>query len=505
MLRRLSTLALAAALSTAPACSVLFDPSQYRTTDVASGGTFDAGRPDAYVPPGVDADLDAWEPDAWEPDAWMPDAWAPDANLDAWAPDAFVPPPTCPEAGSLSLPTCGTPSALTYCLASDPTMPRALDRAVAEAVLPDGRAYRLGLLGNGIEVVSAEGDAIVDHEIVRDGNTVAIVWAESGARGALRRQLYTVGEPGLVEAGAVQDYDLTGLGVPTITDLSMAPTNTDTVWVGYTGGTADGGVGECGPSSGCRGSALGMRPLASPVWVANAGADVVGGFYRSSPSSIELAEIGGMGSANQGTFDAAHVTGLRSTAARLVYTTGAVGAGQFAFEVSGLSAIGTISIGGDRARLTQAEGGFLQGQVRGAELEIATTFGACGASCDCTSCRGPGLAEVQVPRVSEADLVDWTFDNVDQYFRVAVLLYGDSGGTNVAAVMWDVRTGLVRVEPLVFASGRGAGGPGLGRSIRTVVERSDTRLEVFVSTVVGLPDLRDHIFLSGFRLERCSS
>ena len=46
----------------------------------------DAWAPDAFVPPGVDADLDAPLP----PDAWAPDAFTPlDAHLE---PDAFTPP-----------------------------------------------------------------------------------------------------------------------------------------------------------------------------------------------------------------------------------------------------------------------------------------------------------------------------------------------------------------------------------------------------------------------------
>jgi hypothetical protein len=81
----------------------------------------DAYRDDVYVPPGVDADLDAApDPDAFvvldafvEPDAFVvPDAFVPpgaDADFpDAWSPDAFV------LVDAFSFPDAGSPDALTF-------------------------------------------------------------------------------------------------------------------------------------------------------------------------------------------------------------------------------------------------------------------------------------------------------------------------------------------------------------------------------------------------------
>ena len=59
--------------------------------DAGEGEADVTERPDAYVEPGLDADLDAFEPDAYSDDAYSDDAFSPDAySVDAYAPDACV-------------------------------------------------------------------------------------------------------------------------------------------------------------------------------------------------------------------------------------------------------------------------------------------------------------------------------------------------------------------------------------------------------------------------------
>lgn len=70
--------------------------------DAGEGEADVTERPDAYVEPGVDADLDAFEPDAYSEDAFSADAYA----EDAYAPDACV-----VRCDGRSLVTCeGSPS-----------------------------------------------------------------------------------------------------------------------------------------------------------------------------------------------------------------------------------------------------------------------------------------------------------------------------------------------------------------------------------------------------------
>jgi hypothetical protein len=493
MRRRLETLALAAALSAAPACSVIFDPSQYRTTDAAMGEI------DADLPSDVDADRR--EPDAFvlPPDAWAPDAWAPDAAA-----------PACPtvELGALDLPTCSGSSRLVYCSPEDGSA-RSLSRSVAEALLPGGRGYRLGLLGNAIEIADAPEGQIVDHEIVRQGDDLAVVWLESPV--ALSRARYVVVDGGLDRFGSTESYDVSALAGATPTDLSVRPGDVDGVVLAFRD-AAGGAVIPCASSSaGCVSAQRLPAAVGEPVWVAHANDAVIGAFHESAPDRLQLEQVlpTRSRSASQNLDAPGAVSGLRSTSGDLVYTDGPSSSLHFGFRPNG-AGLDTVSIGAELPRITNVLGGFLQGQLNSlGDPGVVTAFIDCsGGSCTCTGCRGPGFEEASVAGV--VGVRDWTFHNVDQYFRVAVFLYGDGAGTNVGAAMWSAEGSPMDsqvLEPLVFGSGRVSGSPpGVGRSIRAVVTRSADahRLEVFAATLVALGG-RDRIYLSGFRLEWCTT
>ena len=172
-----------------------------------------------------------------------------------------------------------------------------------------------------------------------------------------------------------------------------------------------------------------------------------------------------------------------------------------------------MGLGSGRPRVTDADTSphQLVGRLTPREeapfgLEVSTAFVRCdtGMPCECTACSLSQPPEATVQTTLE--LVDWTFENLSagdsRYFRVATFLLGDSGGTDVAVAMWDVRDGAVILEPVVIATGRGV--MGLGRSLRTVATMTSSRLEVFVSVLVEVAG-QDVLFLSGLRLERCGS
>ncbi|MBN8610281.1 MAG: hypothetical protein J0L92_06840 [Deltaproteobacteria bacterium] len=492
---------LACVALTSASCTFLYDPAQFRTTD-ASSGTHDAGL-DAFVPPELDAALDAWSLDAPATDSSATDT----ASLDANAPDASLPCPLPPR--SLELPTCASTAALYYCVpgvSDDVAMFSAVN---AMAVQPLTVGHRLGVLGNGIDVASAPSGAIVDHEITRtDSDLVVHVLGRDALEGTseapvLARRLYQVAEARLMEQSlAVYETDLLEVG-----DVSVAPERVDAVTV-LTTGTDDRWVSQsCASPTTCVTTPLPIQPArGESPFVANADGAVIAAFSLSS-SRLQVQRLQ-PGPNVEADVPSPRITSLRSTSGRLVYTDGAMADEQSAFVVGEeATAIAHLPIGTGRPRIAQLdEDHFALVRVREmgslafiTRLEIDCTSGTCACVGGCES---SGAEEASVV-LRTGGLRDWTFHQVGDV-RIAVLLSGDSGGTDVSVALWSSRVFRPMLAPVVIASGRLDAVMGVGRSVRSVVRVDDSRIEVFASALVDVGTM-DMVFLSGLRLEGCSS
>ncbi|MBX7193764.1 MAG: hypothetical protein K1X94_17055 [Sandaracinaceae bacterium] len=506
-------------------CTFLYDPSQYWNDggpDTGASGldanlppgadadldAFVVPPPDAYVPPGVDADLDASAPDAVPPDAFAPDAFAPDA----FAPDAFAP-PTCPASASLGLGACAPINGLRYC---DPATgaTRVASLAMAREVLPGSR-HELSLLGNGNEVADAATGHIADFELAREADRLVAVWLDDTTREVVR-SVYTVGSAGLStpEISRASFGSASGTG----TDVSVRPGHVDEVVVGY----VDGGAPRL---ASCPATAFGgwctETTLASvatgvtDVLVAHADASPVVAFQGLQFGSTagfftEVVRAGSPAFFFPGT---GPFHGLRSTTGAFVFTTGgAGGSDRVVYESSAASR----GLGNDLPRLVRNDAAANEYRLARAHLpttgvgsDIDVEEGAasnvdgaldCGESIPCTVLAG-GSTERQIAN-SFPELRDWSYDIVGDGYRVATLLVGDISGTEVTVAMWHVGgTRGARLEPIVIGSGR-VSPVGDGHALRTVVTRTASTLEVFVLTLVTF-DGRDRLYLSGFRLAAC--
>lgn len=491
------------AIAPTASCSFLFDPAQYATTDAAIDDSTDASS----------SEIDAHTPD--DPDAFVP--IGADADLDAPAPTDAARVVHCASPGSLELAECASSTnGLAYCDAETGAI-LALPSSVATALLPGAR-HELGLLGNGILVASAGVGEIVDLELAREGNRVMAVWLDASERTVQRRE-YTVGSR-TVSVGEIERASFGADGAAG-TDVSVRPGDVDETWLGYVSagaalyarcpGTAFGATCEAGIAS-----AVAVTGVTRTL-VAHADDTVVGLYVGTHPDTrvgvVHERPLEG-GSAF---FDApgTSYTGLRSTTGPFVYTTG--GAGERIVEPdNGLFA---RSLGGDLPRLVRNEGGaareyrIARARIASAstiEIASAQVIASAAGELGCSPCTSTGVGMIERNVASTfPELRDWSYAIVDGSYSVAALLVGDTGGTNVEVVMWNVGVGTAgeTLEPIVIGSGR-VTPPGNGRSLRMVAQRTPSSLEIFVLTLVSRGEAsaaRDELYLTGLRLLACAS
>ncbi len=508
------TASLVLALGHASGCSVLFDPAQYSVQDAdgldaraTDPDAPDPGELDAFVEPGVDADLDAHVAlDAGS------DASFDGASYDA-GPDA-PPPVFCPETPTSStLPTCASPTRLAHCSPEDPGALLGFPRETAVAMLGEGSAgHRFGFLGNAIDLTDAlpAGVDIVDHELVRVGDTVTAVWAQNGSRQSAVRRSWTVGSPSL---GVAELINIAPLSASRLIDVTIDDSNEVALTYEPAGVLAQ--AARCPAGASCARVTPQQAPTESVAWVATTDS----GFALAAPHGAPRLEFELFGSTLSGiqnldrpALDA--MRGIRPTHLAAAYTEGVDG--QFLLDFTNGFAT-AVALPAPRPRITVADvtrHGLIGVPVAGmGRISVGTGLLRCDAGTACSWCTGEACA-LPLPTEStiatDLPIVDWSFHNVDAYHRVAVLLLGSAlDGTNVVVAMWSVAGSPptpIDAPPVVIASGRLGSGPGVGRSVRSVVTRDadSGRMEVFVTALVSL-DGTDHIFLSGMRLLRCGT
>jgi hypothetical protein len=506
---RWSRIALAGTATSLAACSLLYDPARYGGVDAGAEAGLDASGLDA---PDLDApELDAPGPDAPGPDTPGPDAFRDDAWVvppDAWAWDASSLAPVCPlPLTSLALPDCRSAPTLLACHPEGGT--QGLAPEVAEALLGSATdGYRLGLLGNGVDVVLPPEGEIRDLEIARHGDDLAIVWATPmGAH----HQSFRVMATGLV-AGARTDYRTAALMADELTDLTT-PAADGQVYASFRRGGL-GAVASCRPGADCAAETLRV-PQGDTTWVARGGTRAIA--MTRGTDDIEFEVIGGgpAENANQN-LDATErmaLRGVRAASDEVFYTVGTGDGPRRLVElVESPSASLQFDLAGQPRVVVGPGGYFLANVLRDGEMHrISLQDLRCptGADCTCSGSRPCLAIPTSEQSLDGPDLVDWAIENLDDYHRVAALLLGDpTSGTRVVVAMWDIRD-MARAAPIVIGSGRLGTTIGAGRSLRMTARRvptagdSGSRIEVFVAALVSIDEV-DHIFLSGLRLDRCS-
>jgi hypothetical protein len=451
---------LAAVAAGTTACSVLFDPGQFRTTD---------------------------------------------AGLDAFGPDATG---ECPLAAtSTSLPICTDTSGLYYCPANDLGGDfRRISSSTAAVAVP-ARGHRLGVLGNGIE--AWRGARLTDFELVREGDGLAVVTSEGTV---LQRRRYDVtaafltdtatdtyaGPPGVLELGDVA----IPLGV---LDGVAVSARDGTEWAAYTCPLVD--------TACSRTTSFMMQPAtgAFPL-LAYAGTTLVTQLPTTTARDRWFVQRLQPAPYTFDAFVGPEPERLRSVGTDLVFADGAATAAQRAYEPDD-DAMRSLVIGAAEPRVaTLTPTTEIIGRAR--EVSGGLTVSVVGvdcaaAACECPSCSSSGFDEAFVPLEGVGTLVDWTFQIVDGDLRVAVFLVGDSSGTDVLVAWWrPVLSTVLTIEHVVIGSGRLGSTFGIGHSLRSVARRIDAgaidRLEVFVATHVTVAS-EEFVFLSGLRLEGCGS
>lgn len=508
MSRRIESL-LALGTLALSSCTVLYDPSKYWSDGgLTADAALDAPTeppPDVFVPPGVDAALDAWSADGWSADGWSPDGFASDTatpELDA------ARPVSCPGGLDLALPTCSMGSGLSYCSPEGGILE--FGDALAEAALPRRSAgYRLGMLGNAIDLTTDRarpGGGIVDHEMWRVGDTVWVAWADNVDAPHVARRGWSVGAPAL---GAVEELNLDAVPLSMVLDLGVNETHLALTFTDGPGTTA--GVATCLADLVCQVDDLAVPATSPAAWVAATSAGFAVATPRADALDFEILGVSALtGHRGAGLPDS---TGLRPTELAVAYTEGpSATATQLALDFTHGFAL-PISLGAERPRVTNADApgfGLIAHIAPGTGgLDVETLLMSCATeACHCTDncATDPRLTEAQI--ASDLPVIDWQIHNVDRYHRIAVLLIGDSlDGTRVVVAMWSVEGSPLTpadVMPAIIASGRLSPTAGVGRRVRSVVRRDEAAglLEVFVSTLVSLGG-NDHIFLSGLRLLSC--
>lgn len=507
---RLAAAALAPAIT---ACSVIYDPSQFRSADAALGldtpgldatAELDAARTDDVGPDDaliraddaavIDASSDAYAMDTPEPtpDVFARDAFSPDAlPRDAFVPDATL---RCDSTRNLELPICSATTALHYCAPDGDTA--VFPRAMAEQVFPGAAGFRVGLLGNAVDVVRRPIGAIDDHELSRDGSSLTVLVAGATDTHAVGRRVYALSGDGLTEG----TLDLFEVAADEVVDVAVSPGVVSVL--GREGSAWR--VWSCSDPTTCSATTLSTPPPGgvSPL-VASAEGDVAVAFHESGTTNIER-----IAPSSSRSFATSRFTSLRGTAGRFVYTTwdddGSVG--QHMYDLTASSPM-RIGLGAGRARLTRLEGPEAYGLVRiradggtriVSRLEVACPSGMCG----CVGIMCDGVAVDQAAIVSGAPLIDWEYHELGS-LHVAVLLVGDSAGTEVQVAMWGATT-MPTITPITIGSGIVGPDPGVGSALRSVVTLTSGRLEVFAATHVAIGS-EDVVYLSGLRLERCGS
>jgi len=495
-------------------CSVLFDPAQYSMPADADGldaraliDAPDTGERDAFVEPGVDADLDAYVAHDSGTDAADPT----DASIDALvAPDAGPPArPFCPasESTSLELPTCAASTRLAYCSpeGARDTVGFPIETAVAMVGVGLG-GHRFGRLGNAIDLVTnPRAGTIVDHEISLDADTVTVTWAQNDGGPNVFRRRWLVGSPAL---SGTESYDLSAITPSRVLDVST-PSSSGEIAMTYVE-MSNAAAARCTSAGVCTRQTMMNPPTVPSAWVASTSAgSATEGFAVAWPrmSLLEFETLGRPGLTGNGPLPM--VEGLRPTHTALAYTHGP--GDQFAIDLTNGFAI-PVALGSDLPRITVADdpaSGLVGKLTRPSSLEVRTHLMRCVEGefcrCDTTFCNSPN-PEATIP--TSLPIVDWSFHNVGMYYRVAVILLGtDIDGTRVVVAMWSVADSPLMppsAPPVIVASGRMAAPVGVGRSIRSAVsfDRASGRLDVFVATLVTI-GAEDHIFLSGMRLLRC--
>jgi hypothetical protein len=320
---------------------------------------------------------------------------------------------------------------------------------------------------------------------------------------ALARRLYQVGAARLTE----QSLDVYETELRAVGDVSVAPERVDALTV-LTTDTDDRWVSRsCASPATCVTTALPLQPaIGESPFVANADGAVIAAFSRSG-SQLAVQRLQ-PGPNVEGDFPSPRITSLHSTSGRLVYTDGAMGDAQSAFDVGEeATAIAHLVIGTGRPRIARLdEDHFALVRVREmASLAVITrlVIDCSTGTCVCDSgCASTGAEEAAVV-LRTGGLRDWTFHQVGDV-RIAVLLSGDSEGTDVSVALWSSSMSRPTLTPVVIASGRLDAVMGVGRSVRSAVRVDDSRIEVFASALVDVGTM-DVVFLSGLRLEGCSS
>lgn len=498
MTARRTIFASALLASSVSACSILYDPEQFRSTDAARGtdAWMDASaEPDANG--ALDASLDATvSRDGGGTDAALVDAVSADAVS---ALDAFAEP--CFGAGDSFPSDCI--AGLTYC---DPETLRlaSMPPAMAEAALPG--ANRLAVLGNAIEVARTDeiDDAIVDHELGRDGVTLRVAWIDSGTTTELSTRDYTVRGDGLAASSSVLETRVSG----ELVDLALAPSLAELAVVGRHASDMRWQVSRCS-TTGC----MALPLLMPPVVVEPSVAWTAGALIEAHPDPAGLRAERLDPSPVTSMFGRVSMSALRSSDGVLAYTTGALADAQLGIDPRDPAGLRSVGLGTGMPRLATMDIDHVVGRisVSGGNARVATLPMDCsGVECGCgplvraDECNRPGVEEVAIV-LGSLPLLDWSFHVTPDGARVAVLLVGNESGTSVLVAFWRTGGPIPTVTPIRIGSGRltGMGIPaGVGRSIRTALLGSSTRLELMVATLVRQSD-RDVIYLTGLRLDAC--
>lgn len=510
------------ALGTA-ACSVIYDPSQFRTTDAgrdsgrdeldAPGADATMAEPDA-LPLDMDApllDMDAPAADAASIDTGTRiDASTPDAPIDA-SRDAFGPDATgeCPlPASSTALPICSDTFGLYYCPANDREGDLALlSEEIADVAVP-ATGHRLGILGNAIE--AWRGTRLTDFELVREADRLGVLASEGAI---LRRHTYDVepsvlgdrgsqvfvGPPGALEVGdiAVAQGMLGGVAV-VARDTSG--------WAGFTCPMVDTACNRA-TSELVNQPTPGTQPL-----LAYAGTTLVAQLPTTPERDRWLVQRLDPAPHPHDTFMGPEPERLRSVGTELVFADGDATVAQRAYEPDD-STMRALTIGDLEPRIaTVTPTTHVIGRARevsGGLMASVVGLDCMSVACTCRPrCDAMGVDEAFVPIVGIRNLVDWTLQVVDDDLRVGIFLVGDTSGTDVLVAWWRPGATITVTEPVIVASGRVSGVAGVGHSVRSVARRiragAIDRLEVFVAVHVTV-DPQEFVFLSGLRLEGCGS
>lgn len=433
-----------------PSCTLVLNPER-RWNDAGTEPAVDA----AMDAPGLDAPLD------------------PTVDAPTFPADAFPTQPN-PTARTLSL-ACPGMGQATY---ADPSTGDQGVDALDAAFLRLGEWQSFAMLGNNVEIASADEDAIPSHAIWLDGPTPRVTWLEPAGGGF---------EVGWDSGSGSRTYT-----PATHPDFDPAPfvlANATRYLVG--GGTNL----EVCLNTPTGGGCIPWTDGPEEKWGGFASGGRILRVLRNPPGQVRFP------SSTTPSTDFMNPSGQR-----LLQPTGTDPSALYSNEslfVVGAGEMYTVS----RVMLpspVRTRVGYDGSNYQAAS--ISNAFEVTVSPCTAAGCATGAAVTIDLPAGEQ--LRDWNFHAISNgNVRIAVLLTGIASGrgTHVWVAVWHSGvTGLVR--PLRIASGRGlASGYGEGRSIESVARFNGTQLDVYVSALVALfngsdVSVGDRIYLSGFRV-----